>query len=192
MMDIGSHLMSGLRIGMTEGAGSVMSVAGTLGDNISSVFEGIGSGISAAISGTKSWASVAIDAVKAVAAAALQAWQPTSGIGGVFKGLLGGLLGGLPSFAGGGSTGTGARVGGLDGKGGFLAINHPKERIIDDTKSGMVGGGSVYSPNISIDARGADAAALARVERNLNKTIQDQYKTFKANERKSNVRGVRA
>jgi len=38
-----------------------------------------------------------------------------------------------PSFAGGGYTGDGPRVGGIDGKGGFAAILHPRERVIDLT-----------------------------------------------------------
>lgn len=40
------------------------------------------------------------------------------------------------SFEGGGFTGMGARAGGLDGKGGFPAILHPNESVIDHTKGG--------------------------------------------------------
>lgn len=43
------------------------------------------------------------------------------------------------SFDGGGYTGNGARVGGLDGKGGFAAIMHPNETVIDHTKGGQLG-----------------------------------------------------
>ena len=39
-----------------------------------------------------------------------------------------------PSFNGGGATGNAARSGGLDGKGGFLAVLHPQETVIDHTK----------------------------------------------------------
>lgn len=39
------------------------------------------------------------------------------------------------SFEGGGFTGFGARSGGVDGKGGFPAILHPNETVIDHTKS---------------------------------------------------------
>ena len=42
-----------------------------------------------------------------------------------------------PSYAGGGYTGSGARSGGLDGKGGFPAILHPQETVIDHTKGGV-------------------------------------------------------
>jgi hypothetical protein len=40
-----------------------------------------------------------------------------------------------PSFDGGGYTGNGSRSGGLDGKGGFWAMMHPQETVIDHTKS---------------------------------------------------------
>ena len=39
------------------------------------------------------------------------------------------------SFDGGGYTGSGARSGGLDGKGGFLAMLHPQETVFDHTRT---------------------------------------------------------
>lgn len=45
-------------------------------------------------------------------------------------------LGGVPSFDGGGFTGIGSRSGGLDGKGGFIAMLHPQETVLDHTKPG--------------------------------------------------------
>lgn len=39
-----------------------------------------------------------------------------------------------PSFAGGGYTGAGARSGGVDGKGGFPAILHPNETVVDHSQ----------------------------------------------------------
>lgn len=44
-----------------------------------------------------------------------------------------------PSFAGGGYTGSGARSGGIDGMGGFPAVLHPNETIVDHTKGGASG-----------------------------------------------------
>jgi hypothetical protein len=41
-----------------------------------------------------------------------------------------------PSFEGGGFTGYGSRSGGVDGRGGFPAVLHPNETIIDHTKGG--------------------------------------------------------
>jgi hypothetical protein len=55
-------------------------------------------------------------------------------------GFLTSALGGLLSFDGGGYTGSGARAGGLDGKGGFLSLLHPRETVIDHTKGGSAGG----------------------------------------------------
>jgi hypothetical protein len=37
----------------------------------------------------------------------------------------------VPQFAGGGHTGNGPRSGGLDGQGGFIAMLHPQEQVID-------------------------------------------------------------
>jgi len=63
----------------------------------------------------------------------------TGGLGGVFKS----ILGGLKSFDGGGHTGHGPRSGGLDGKGGFMAVMHPNERVTDLTRAnGTSGRGS--------------------------------------------------
>ncbi|WP_406646844.1 phage tail tape measure protein [Aliisedimentitalea scapharcae] len=45
-------------------------------------------------------------------------------------------LGGYPSFDGGGFTGYAPRSGGLDGKGGFMAMLHPQETVIDHANGG--------------------------------------------------------
>lgn len=47
------------------------------------------------------------------------------------------------SYEGGGYTGRGPRSGGVDGRGGFPAIVHPNETIIDHNKAGSAVGGSV-------------------------------------------------
>lgn len=57
--------------------------------------------------------------------------------GGYFPGLPGGGVGAAGSwmsFDGGGFTGRGSRSGGIDGKGGFPAILHPNETVIDHTR----------------------------------------------------------
>lgn len=53
------------------------------------------------------------------------------------------------SFAGGGYTGAGARVGGVDGKGGFPAILHPNETVIDHSAGQGVGDAISVTFNIS-------------------------------------------
>jgi len=51
-------------------------------------------------------------------------------------------------FAGGGYTGNGARAGGMDGKGGFMAMLHPRETVVDHTKG--QGGGVTVVQNINV------------------------------------------
>lgn len=65
-----------------------------------------------------------------------------------------GLLGYL-SFDGGGYTGRGARSGGLDGKGGFMAMLHPNETVIDHTKG--QGGGVVVQQTFNFSANGDES-----------------------------------
>jgi hypothetical protein len=65
------------------------------------------------------------------------------------------------SFEGGGFTGYGARAGGLDGKGGKLAIVHPNESIIDHTK-GQTGGVTIIN-NVDASGGGADVDQRIRV-----------------------------
>lgn len=52
------------------------------------------------------------------------------------------------SFAGGGWTGDGPRSGGLDGQGGFMAMLHPREQVIDTT-AGQSGGGVTVVQNLN-------------------------------------------
>ena len=99
----------------------------------------------------------------------------------MIRGLLGGAMGGIggamggqfnvtdwsgvASYAGGGYTGNAPRIGGLDGKGGRLAMVHPQETIIDHAgytpsirpSQGSSGGG--HTINMSIDATGTKAAS---------------------------------
>lgn len=64
------------------------------------------------------------------------------------------LLEGLFSFDGGGFTGAGSRSGGVDGRGGFPAILHPNETVIDHTRGTGGGGGIVINQNISVNQGG--------------------------------------
>jgi tape measure domain-containing protein len=67
----------------------------------------------------------------------------------------------IPSGDGGGFTGFGARAGGVDGKGGFPAILHPNETVIDHTKGQSMG--ATVNFNIStVDAAGFDQLLASR------------------------------
>jgi hypothetical protein len=80
----------------------------------------------------------------------------TSGAESFFSG-----FGDLFSADGGGYTGMGARAGGIDGKGGFPAILHPNETVVDHTKG--QGMGATVNFNIStVDAAGFDQLLTSR------------------------------
>lgn len=110
-------------------------------------------GILDAITNGGSLSDVLGDVGKALERAAWEAALFGTGpmaTGGGFS-LLGGLgdwVSGLMSFDGGGHTGNGARSGGLDGRGGFLAIMHPRERVEDLTRP--QGGGGAGALQISL------------------------------------------
>ena len=65
-------------------------------------------------------------------------------------------VGPLPSADGGGFTGSGSRSGGVDGIGGFPAILHPNETIIDHTK-GQQSSSSSVNIVVNVDASGSNA-----------------------------------
>lgn len=65
-------------------------------------------------------------------------------------GMYAGKVSGLASFDGGGYTWDGPRTGGLDGKGGQLAMLHPQETVVDHTKGQSLG--SSVTVNLFEDA----------------------------------------
>lgn len=67
-------------------------------------------------------------------------------------GVAGGSIGGIGSYDGGGYTGTGARSGGLDGKGGFMAILHPNETVVDHSKGQGMGGSNSVVVNVNVES----------------------------------------
>ena len=56
------------------------------------------------------------------------------------------MVNGVLTYAGGGYTGNAPRSGGLDGQGGFMAMLHPRETVVDHMKTSSGGG----VPNITI------------------------------------------
>lgn len=92
-------------------------------------------------------------------------------------GVLSNLLNGMLSFAGGGHTGNGPRSGGLDGRGGKLAMVHPNETVMDHTRGQSVAGGSM-SLQVHIHENASEGET--RVEQNdgrvdvfLRKAVND-------------------
>jgi uncharacterized protein YoxC len=82
-----------------------------------------------------------------------------------------------PSFAGGGYTGSGSRSGGMDGQGGFLAMLHPRETVVDHTQGGGRGGTTnVYN----IDARGAQAGVAEQIAKAIESYDRSKYANIRA------------
>lgn len=82
----------------------------------------------------------------------------------------------MPSFDGGGFTGSGSRSGGRDGKGGFLALLHPNESVIDHSKGGASSGSSSPSMiqiNVQNNASGDGYQASATSTESNGKNIID-------------------
>lgn len=88
------------------------------------------------------------------------------------KGGFGKFISGLLSFDGGGSTGMGARMGGLDGKGGFLAMMHPNETVIDHTRGQSAGGGLV-DVRLYVDQDGNWKAKVEQISGNVSAKITE-------------------
>lgn len=111
--------------------------------------------------------------------AALIAWQAkgaamaslVTGLGYANAAVIGATA--AQSFDGGGFTGAGSRSGGLDGKGGFPAILHPNETVIDHTK-GQGTGGVVINQTINVTT-GVQQTVRAEIK-NLMPKIAEETK----------------
>lgn len=75
-------------------------------------------------------------------------------------------------FDGGGYTGSGPRSGGLDGKGGFMAMLHPRETVVDHTKGQGIGGATINQV-FNISANTSDDT-----KRLITKTIEQSSSTI--------------
>ncbi|QJR79290.1 hypothetical protein CA267_001725 [Alteromonas pelagimontana] len=71
----------------------------------------------------------------------------------------------VASYDGGGYTGDGIRAGGLDGKGGMLAMVHPQEYVTDFTKGQRLGATSGMSISVTNHLAGSSDDIYAALER---------------------------
>ena len=104
------------------------------------------------------------------------------GGGGFLSGLFGGGGGGgffsgmksILGFEGGGYTGSGTRSGGMDGKGGFPAMLHPNETVVDHENGGGGGGGAVTININAIDTQTGTQFLLDN-KKQIEGIIQNAY-----------------
>ncbi|WP_048655297.1 phage tail protein [Sinorhizobium fredii] len=204
MAEIGTNIMQGLGLGMEGSSAPVLATAQNvaggirgafdgmetvgsgLGDGISGAFDSVGSSLADAIKGTKQWRDVALDALRSVASNLLSTMNFGGGFGGgIIKGLLGGLIG----FQNGGSFQVGG-AGGIDSQ--LVAFRASPNETVSITKPGQRAGGGTYAPVYHIDARGADQAAIARLERGLAERDRTEAKRVAGYGHAQKTRGTRA
>ena len=132
-----------------------------------SLASSIGDGFTAMVEGTMSvkdaFKSMAKDIIKQLwDVLVMQKLIGSVGVGGgVGATGVAGFIGGLLGFDGGGYTGSGARSGGMDGKGGFVAMLHPQETVVDHTK-GQSSGGTTVQQTLNFNFNAMVMKALRR------------------------------
>ena len=87
----------------------------------------------------------------------LFSWLASGGAGAGRVAGVGPLAGSIPSLHGGGFTGRGMRAGGIDGRGGFPAILHPNETVVDHKR----GGAAVAPINVVVNNNAPEVAVSA-------------------------------
>ncbi len=79
----------------------------------------------------------------------------------------------MASFEGGGSTPSGPRTGGIDGRGGFAAVLHPDEKVIDLKKDRIGGGGGDVSITIE-NHTGATVTPTRDADGNIRMIVKQE------------------
>ena len=93
---------------------------------------------------------------------------PGGGVDGV------GIAAGAPSLDGGGYTGSGARLGGIDGRGGFWAVMHPQETVIDHTKGGVTVQVQNFGPPARVRSAGMQGGMVRVAIESAKAEIMDE------------------
>lgn len=173
-------------------------LGGELGDSLVKVFDGAGDAFAEMVAGNssgwrdmveqmaKDWAKLAFQQhIGGPLAAYASSWLGSfGGSGDVIADTLtsAGLQGVVPSLDGGGYTGNKPRSGGLDGKGGFLAMLHPQEDVIDRTKKGGGGGrggGGGEQVMVGIDPKNGNIQAY--VDRRISEALPSAFDNYSRN-----------
>lgn len=171
MREQGENLIAGLDIGIRSTMQRPIDAMRELATALTAVIspENLKTGADAfsdlfmsIIDGSKSAGEALSDLLKRMAEVQIQkGFLDLASGGGALSGFFG-LLGSalqLPSFDGGGRTGSGPRSGGLDGLGGMLAMLHPNETIIPDSQMDRMGG------QVQVVVRFDNGSFVADVER---------------------------
>lgn len=162
---------------------SAFQDAENMGQSLGDVFSGLANK-------TLTWKDALKQVISSLGQMALQSFTPTSSAGGFFKGLVGSLFGGFRASGGPVSAGKAYVVGEdgpeimMPGRSGTVIPNHKLSAANNNS--------STFAPSYQIDARGADQAAVARLEQTIDKMNRDAYKRFQAHDKMKNQRNIRA
>ncbi|KAB2671990.1 hypothetical protein F9K77_01185 [Ochrobactrum sp. LMG 5442] len=146
--------------GIDQVAKSMESAKQSLGQGFGSIFEGL-------INKTMTWRDAIMQAGQTILKYLNQINVAQGGAGLFGGGIIQGLFGSLLGFANGGSFQVGGS-GGIDSQ--LVAFKASPNERVSITKPGQDAGGGrgTYAPTYNIDARGADQAAIMRLERGLS------------------------
>ena len=143
-----SSAVTDLMKGVDDAQPKVENFAKTIGDSLAGAFSSFADSVLSGVPAVEALSDVLGDLGKQLLNSAITGFFGNLFGGGFslggFKGSGGGpanLLN-VGSFAGGGYTGNGSRSGGVDGMGGFPAILHPNETVIDHSRGQSLSGGT--------------------------------------------------
>jgi hypothetical protein len=141
----------------------------------SAIESSIMSGLDALVHHTKSVKEALLDTLNGILDAVFKA-AVNPLIGGISAGIASGFanIGVIGSFAGGGFTGAGPRAGGLDGKGGHLALVHPNETVIDHQRGQSMGRAPV---TINMKVVTPDAESFRKSQRQIVRDLETQMRS---------------
>lgn len=185
-MRFGRFITEGLSIGIRDGAqgpvAAMQSLTGGLLGSADDIKAGMSSILKTAITDFKNLGDAIGNVLDSIADRMLN-----SGLDALFAGfgrrdplaaaLSAAGVSGVRSFAGGGYTGNAQRIGGLDGRGGKLALLHPRETVIDHTKGGSAG--MSYSPTFHVGGS-VTPEDLAAVRREAAEGFRQMQRTMPA------------
>src|SRR6185436_3630443 len=86
--------------------------------------------------------------------------------------IVGNIMAVAGNFEGGGYTGNAPRTGGMDGRGGFLVMMHPRERVIDLTQDDDIGGRTTIQIHQTFTGGVTQADLLRASEKTKHETME--------------------
>lgn len=170
--------MVDLMAGIEDAKPKVEDFAKTISDSLASAFTGFADAVMSGVPAVEALSDMLGNLGKQLMNSAISSF-----FGNLFGGGFGGgfsMPGRMPgtanllnvgSFAGGGYTGSGSRSGGMDGMGGFPAILHPNETVVDHSAGGGMG-----TINITINAPNSTKDAAPSIANEVRRVMKDYQK----------------